>query len=51
MSEEKFFECGGEEKKCKCKISGVRKKKEIEGKVREKKSKCFRMKIKVKDFC
>ncbi len=29
------------EKKCKCKISGVRKKMEIERKVPEKKSKCF----------
>ncbi len=39
MSEEKFSKCG-EEKKCKCRISGVRKK-EIERKVREKKIKVF----------
>ncbi len=47
MSEEKFSKCGGEEKKFKCKISGVRKKgrkleEEFEG---EKKSKCFWVKI------
>ncbi len=41
MSEEKFSKCGGEEKKCKCRISGVQKK-EIERKVPErKKSMCF----------
>jgi hypothetical protein len=38
----------GREKKCKCRISGVRKKKEIERKVLEKKSKCFWVEIKVK---
>jgi hypothetical protein len=37
VSEEKFSKCGGEEKKCKCRILGVRKKKEIERKVRERK--------------
>ena len=38
MSEEKFSKCeeGGKEKKCKCRISGVRKKMEIERKVPEK---------------
>ncbi len=51
MSEEKFSKCGGEEKKCKCRISGVRKKKEIERKVPGKKSKCFWVKIEVKEFC
>ncbi len=39
MSEEKFSKCE-EGKECKCRISGVRKKKEIERKVPEKKSKC-----------
>ncbi len=39
MSEEKFSKCE-EGKKCKCRISGVRKKKEIKRKVPEKKSKC-----------
>ncbi len=38
MSEEKFSKCG-KGGKCKCKISGVRKKNER--KVPEKKSKCF----------
>ncbi len=35
MSEEKFSKCGrwGEEKKCKCRISGVQKKMEVERKV------------------
>jgi len=45
VSEErkKFSKCGeGEKKKCKCRISGVRKKKEIERKKNsEKKSKFF----------
>ncbi len=45
MSEErrKFSKCGEGEKKCKCRISGVRKKKEIERKKNseEKKSKFF----------
>ncbi len=49
MSEEKFSKCGWEEKKCKCRISGVRKKK-LKEKFEKKKSKCFGMKIKVKDF-
>jgi hypothetical protein len=39
VSEEKFSKCGGEEKKCKCKISGVQKKKwRLKGKFREKKN-------------
>ncbi len=41
-------------KKCKCRISGVRKKRILEEKVQvveeEKKSECFRVKIEVKDF-
>ena len=42
MSEEKFSKCEeGGEKNVKCRISGVRKKKEIERTVPEKKSKCF----------
>ncbi len=46
MSEEKF-QSVKKEKKCKCRISGVRKKKEIERKVpEEKKSKCFEWKLK-----
>ncbi len=36
MSEEKFSKCG-EGKKCKCRISGVREKKEVERKVPGKK--------------
>jgi hypothetical protein len=41
----------GRGKKKKCRISGVRKKNENERKVpREKKSKCFSWKCKVKDF-
>ncbi len=49
MSEEKFSKCeeGGKEKKCKCRISGVRKKKEVERKVPEKKIEVFAMEIKV----
>ncbi len=52
MSEEKFSKCGrGEEKKCKCRISGVRKKKKLKKKFeREKKSKCFWVEIGVKRF-
>ncbi len=46
----KIFKVWRGEKKCKCRISGVRKKKEVERKVPEKKSKCFWMKIKVKEF-
>ncbi len=38
---------GGE---CKCKISGVRKKRKLKEKFRGKKSKCFWVKVKVKDF-
>ncbi len=34
--------------KCKCRISGVRKKMKIERKVPEKKSKCFEVEVKVK---
>ena len=48
MSEErkKFFKVWRGEKKCKCRISGVRKKKEIERKKNsEKKSKFFLVKI------
>jgi hypothetical protein len=43
VSEErkKFSKCGEGEKKCKCRISGVRKKKEIERKVPRKKIKVF----------
>ncbi len=50
MSEEKFSKCG-EGEKCKCKISGVRNKKEIERKVPgEKNRSVFGWKFKVKDF-
>ncbi len=48
MSEEKFSKCGGDEKKCKCRISGVRKKKETGRKVPGKK--IFLGKKKVKEF-
>jgi len=43
VSEErkKFSKCGEGEKKCKCRISGVRKKRKLKEKFREKKSKCF----------
>jgi hypothetical protein len=44
VSEEKFSKCG-KEKKCKCRISGVRKKMEIERKVPEKKIKVFWVEI------
>ncbi len=40
MSEEKIFKVCREEKKCKCRISGVRKKKKLKEKF-EKESKCF----------
>jgi hypothetical protein len=40
VSEEKFSKCG-EGKKCKCRISGVRKKKEIVRKIPGKKIKVF----------
>ncbi len=43
MSEEKFSKCE-EGKKCKCSISGVRKK-ELKEKFQEKKSKCFGVEI------
>jgi hypothetical protein len=33
VSEEKFSKCGGEGKKCKCRISGVRKKRKLKEKV------------------
>ncbi len=50
MSEEKFSKCG-EGKKCKCKISGVRKKKELKEKFgRKKNQSIFGWKFKVKDF-
>jgi hypothetical protein len=44
VSEEKFSKCEEGEKKCKCSISGVRKKR-IERKVPRKKSKCFGVEI------
>ena len=43
----KIFKVWRGEKKCKCRISGVRKKMEIEGKVPGKKIKVFAMEIKV----
>ncbi len=48
----KIFKVWRGGKKCKCRISGVRKKKEIERKssICLGKKKCFRVKIKVKDF-
>ena len=47
MSEKKISKCEeGEEKKCKCRISGVRKKNER--KVPEKKSKCLQWKLRLK---
>ena len=46
MSEEKFSKCEEGEKKCKCRISGVWKKKELKEKFREeKKSKWFGVEI------
>jgi len=41
VSEEKFSKCGGEEKECKCRISGVRKKKKLKEKFERKKIKVF----------
>ncbi len=49
MSEEKFSKCEEGKKKYKCGISGVRKKR-IERKVPEKKSKCVFLELKVKIF-
>jgi len=41
VSEEKFSKCGGEEKKCKCRISGVQKKMSEKVQVVGKKIKVF----------